>query len=67
MSSATDSDVPQALLTARERAADKVLEAERLEAGAARARRRANAALAHYEQLLREHSGEQPLPLRFRR
>lgn len=54
--------LPPRIIDARALATTAVLEAERLEQTARRARRRANARLRHYQNLLREHQGEQPLP-----
>ena len=50
------------LEAARSRANAAVLEAEREEASARRARRRAAARLKHYERMLAEANGAQPLP-----
>jgi hypothetical protein len=50
---------------ARQRATAALLEAEREEASARRARRRATARMKHYERLLAEHNGAIPLPFRY--
>jgi hypothetical protein len=50
------------LLQARQRATQALLEAEREEASARRARRRAAARMKHYEHLLAIHNGQVPLP-----
>lgn len=54
--------IEERLRVARADAVDALLDAERLEAEARKARRRATAKNKHYEDLLLEHGGQMTLP-----